>query len=280
MTKYQYESGKTYLSESTPITVSRIPSGTYKISVKKDDAVGEYTLTTAPGTQNVSIMAINSTPYDFSGAYYIDTTEIGGSGSNTFDVYGIEVLDTSSVHELIITGIAYDIGKPGTSDVEPYNMELTANITEPNGGYWTGAGLIYTGGIGSVIFTAYDSAENILQSYEVPKNVPTPKGDWDVSGLTMTGDRGLANTVVSGITGSDPVCTTIRFITTDEDPYYGIEYVDREVSNNNPNGDYNIGQGFIQDFEDGPKIVLLDANGDTIASTATFSLTLTGYPEL
>ena len=192
-------------------------------------------------------------------------------GSNRFTLYDIVVLNTSNVARLNVTCIDHD-------DMD-YDFSEDISITEPNGQITAGTGLIDAGGVSDVVLTAYDSAGNVLQSYEVPKNVPTPKGDWDVSGLTMTGDRALANTVVSGITGSDPVCTTIRFITTDEDPYYGIEYVDREVSNNNPNGNYNIGQGFIQDFEDGPKIVLLDANGDTIASTATFSLTLTGSPE-
>ena len=216
-------------------------------------------------------MAINSTPYDFSGAYFVDiSTE---QVQETFELHDVVAINTSNVAKLTASGLSY--GDTG----HQYSLELP--IDDPNGTYTVRTGGLYPGegGVETCILTAYDSAENILQSYEVPKNVPTPKGDWDVSGLTMTGDRGLANTVVSGITGSDPVCTTIRFITTDEDPYYGIEYVDKEVSNNNPNGDYNIGQGFIQDFENGPKIVLLDANGDTIASTATFSLTLTGYPE-
>ena len=92
MTKYQYEEGKTYLSESTPITVSRIPSGTYKISVRKDDAVGEYTFTTAPGTQNVSIMAINTPMNDW---------DLSNMGAN-YTWYSMEgvVMDTIVIMDI------------------------------------------------------------------------------------------------------------------------------------------------------------------------------------
>lgn len=67
MTKYQYEEGKVYTSESTPITVSRIPSGTYKIQVVNGTDTGEYVLTTKPGTQKVSIVA-RASDWDLSNA--------------------------------------------------------------------------------------------------------------------------------------------------------------------------------------------------------------------
>lgn len=65
MTKYQYEEGKVYTSESTPITINRIPSGTYKIQVVSGDATGEYMLTTEPGTQKLTI-PIRANDWDLS----------------------------------------------------------------------------------------------------------------------------------------------------------------------------------------------------------------------
>lgn len=66
MTKYQYEEGKVYTSESEPITINRIPSGTYKVIVTSDSGDGECILTTGPGTQRVSITTL-ANDWDLSG---------------------------------------------------------------------------------------------------------------------------------------------------------------------------------------------------------------------
>ena len=102
MTKYEYEQGKTYLSESTPITVSRIPSGTYKISVKYGEAKGEQLFTSSPGTQKVSIMASNvpKNDWDLSNAYVVYDGDMPAYG--ICSVYGIT--GTTPVVESIAIG--------------------------------------------------------------------------------------------------------------------------------------------------------------------------------
>lgn len=60
-TKYTYNDGATYQSESTPITISKIPTGDYEINVVKDSLEGKVTFTSSPGTQVLTITI--SEPY-------------------------------------------------------------------------------------------------------------------------------------------------------------------------------------------------------------------------
>lgn len=60
-TKYTYSEGGTYQSESTPITIAKIPTGEYKIKAVSGDLEGETALTTSPGTQ-VMTVKIKPTP--------------------------------------------------------------------------------------------------------------------------------------------------------------------------------------------------------------------------
>ena len=64
-TKYTYSDGATYQSENTPITISKIPTGEYKINVVKGDYKGKATFTTSPGTQNLTIKITNNEVYGF-----------------------------------------------------------------------------------------------------------------------------------------------------------------------------------------------------------------------
>ena len=54
-TKYTYSEGATYQSESTPITVSKIPTGKYKIKAVSGYAEGEYSYIAGPGTQEITV---------------------------------------------------------------------------------------------------------------------------------------------------------------------------------------------------------------------------------
>ena len=54
-TKYTYSEGTTYQSESTPITISNIPTGEYKIKAVKGDYIGKATYIASPGTQVLTI---------------------------------------------------------------------------------------------------------------------------------------------------------------------------------------------------------------------------------
>lgn len=64
-TKYTYNKGATYQSESTPITISKIPTGDYTIKVTKDNLKGEYSYTAGPGTQEITVMAKPQLVYGF-----------------------------------------------------------------------------------------------------------------------------------------------------------------------------------------------------------------------
>ena len=97
MTKYQYESGKTYLSESTPITVSRIPSGKYKINVVNGEAVGEYMLTAEPGTQKVTIV-VSANDWDLSNA---SVSTVNGATNTISGITGSNPIVTTMV--IVIT---------------------------------------------------------------------------------------------------------------------------------------------------------------------------------
>ena len=71
MAKYEYEQGKTYLSESTPIVVSRIPSGTYKITVTSGNATKEVEFSASPGVKDVTVQFDSTviSDWNISGAY-------------------------------------------------------------------------------------------------------------------------------------------------------------------------------------------------------------------
>lgn len=63
-TKYTYSEGTTYQSESTPITISNIPTGDYKIKAVSGDLEGEYSYTAGPGTQSI-VLTTKPTVYGF-----------------------------------------------------------------------------------------------------------------------------------------------------------------------------------------------------------------------
>lgn len=54
-TKYTYSEGTTYQSESTPITIAKIPTGEYKIKAVSGKLEGEYSYTATPGTQEITV---------------------------------------------------------------------------------------------------------------------------------------------------------------------------------------------------------------------------------
>lgn len=56
-TKYTYSEGTTYQSENTPITISNIPTGDYKIKAISGELEGEYSYTAGPGTQEITLTA-------------------------------------------------------------------------------------------------------------------------------------------------------------------------------------------------------------------------------
>lgn len=64
-TKYTYSVGATYQSESTPVTIAKIPTGNYKINVVKGDYKGWATLSASPGTQNLTITIRDNEVYGF-----------------------------------------------------------------------------------------------------------------------------------------------------------------------------------------------------------------------
>lgn len=54
-TKYEYSEGATYQSESTPITIGKIPTGKYKIKTVSGNRKGWTTFTASPGTQGLTV---------------------------------------------------------------------------------------------------------------------------------------------------------------------------------------------------------------------------------
>lgn len=64
-TKYTYSEGGTYQSESTPITISKIPTGRYKIKAVNGDLRGDTALTTSLGTQAMTIKVKPNLVYGF-----------------------------------------------------------------------------------------------------------------------------------------------------------------------------------------------------------------------
>lgn len=142
------------------------------MSVVKGDAVGEYMLTTKPGTQDISVM-MYSDPYDFSGAYYRDTSSTGMGGSNNLVLAGVVVINTTKVARLNLTFTSYDGEVSFPMDAE---VSKDISITEPNGTYSGGSGLINARGVGNVTLTAYDADGNVLQTAEIPENATSGGG--------------------------------------------------------------------------------------------------------
>lgn len=64
-TKYTYSEGTTYQSESTPITVGKIPTGKYKIKAVSGDLKGEFSYIAGPGTQEITVTARAPLVYGF-----------------------------------------------------------------------------------------------------------------------------------------------------------------------------------------------------------------------
>ena len=157
-TKYTYSEGATYQSESTPITIAKIPTGEYTIKAVSGDLEGEITFEATPGTQRITL-TIRTDPYDFSSAYWKDTS-VDGSGAS-FALYGVTVNDASIVAKLVASGSAQcDIG-------HDYSFELST--TAPNGSYTVVSGNAPGLYVGSVILTAYDADNNVLQTATIPE---------------------------------------------------------------------------------------------------------------
>lgn len=204
MTKYQYEEGKTYLSESTPITVSRIPSGTYKISVRKDDAVGEYTFTTAPGTQKVSIMAINTPLFDFSNLE-VSYSRAGSSGdyTHTWTVSGVGLPEDYSSYRVSVE-IGNSAGDSFVIGQTPENFTGGTHITDAGEIYCSfmsiGTSDSYSDYVEIYEIKVYDSSDALVQTFP-----SAPKGDWDLSGARLGEVVGLNPCLLlSGVNGSSP----------------------------------------------------------------------------
>lgn len=53
MTKYTYSKGSTYPSESTPISIGKIPSGNYTLKAVKNNMQTEYEFVAKPGVQDI-----------------------------------------------------------------------------------------------------------------------------------------------------------------------------------------------------------------------------------
>lgn len=64
-TKYEYSEGATYQSESTPITIGKIPTGKYKIKTVSGNRKGWTTFTASPGTQGLTITVRDNEVYGF-----------------------------------------------------------------------------------------------------------------------------------------------------------------------------------------------------------------------
>ena len=163
-TKYTYSKGATYQSESTPITISRISAGDYKIKVVKGELEGEYSYTAGPGTQGITITIAEKEPYDLSKAYWTDRsgTYVDGSYAR-FVLSGVTVNKSSSVSKVILSG-TYD----GFNTISDFSIE--GNVSDPNGEYIIAYDMF--NGLDSVLsltFTAYDSNDNVLQTAEITK---------------------------------------------------------------------------------------------------------------
>lgn len=64
-TKYTYSEGATYQSESTPVTIAKIPTGEYKIKVVSGDLEDETSLITSPGIQEMTVKVKPNPVYGF-----------------------------------------------------------------------------------------------------------------------------------------------------------------------------------------------------------------------
>ena len=161
--KYTYSEGATYQSESTPITIAKIPTGDYKIKAVSGDLEGEYAYTTGPGTQEITVI-ITSEPYNLSLASWSDlSSESGAEVFAKIRLQGVISYGHSSVSKVKLHGTyGWDYNKIS------YNFEV--NPTNPNGEYVIESAPVgSTDGVYSVTFSAYDADGNILQNANIPK---------------------------------------------------------------------------------------------------------------
>lgn len=176
-------------------------------------------------------MAINIEPYDFTNAFYVDTSVDDPS----VHIYGVMVQNASSVAKLAIKGVY--LNEFGSSVDHNGVLEDASN---PNVYHGWGAGELNSDVI-QVILTAYDADDNVLQTAEIPEN------DWDLSDLHMD-NTGLCG----GINGTSPVD---KLTVTNED-------ASESVSGSCTVADFNNGNSFYIETLLGSSITT--SVGDTI----------------
>ena len=208
-------------------------------------------------------------PYDFSGAYWVDvSTE---SNQQTFELYGVKVIDTNNVAKLVATG--------STAGDTTYDYSIEISVDSPNNTYTTitdganypGEGIVY-----SVTLTAYDSSGNVLQTYDVPEDTPAVvENDWNLDNMTATyiyyspdEIRAIQETTLAGITGSTPTCTKIGITYVND----GVSYsgFTKTISDNNPNVTFTIDVSNTgNSTADSIIITLYDADGNVLGEGTT-----------
>ena len=112
----------------------------------------------------------------------------------------------------------------------------------------------------SVQITVTDDSGNVIEGAEIT----FLSNDWDLSNASVSTVSGATNTI-SGITGSNPIVTTMVIVITEE-----VEKT-LDVSDNNPNMIY---QGSIPTSLTTVGIRLLDADGNTVAYRSDVPRTL------
>ena len=178
-TKYTYSEGATYQSESTPITIAKIPTGEYKIKAVSGNSSGKTTFEATAGTQEIILTIRVPIPYDLSNAKWSDESYYSKSGI-AYNCYAnvalsnISVIDASIVSKIVLSGnYSYKDDLKGSTGYGTYSYEITTTsiISSPNGEYTVNSAEGAAGNLNysilSCTFSAYDSSGNLLQSQEL-----------------------------------------------------------------------------------------------------------------
>lgn len=146
----------------------------------------------------MSIMAINNIePYDFSNAYWVDTSDVEGI---QYTLYGVVVVDTTRVAKL-----ERSVTFNGEDGEETWTVDISSSISDPNGEHMVNIDIL--GSVLAVTYNVYDSSGKLIQTAEIPNG-----NDWDLSNayVVYDGDMpayGICS--VYGITGTTPVVESI-----------------------------------------------------------------------
>ena len=187
-------------------------------------------------------MAINNIePYDFSEAYWVDTSDIGGI---QYTLYGVVVVDTTRVAKL-----ERSVTFNGDEGEDTWTVDISSSISDPNGEHMVNIDIL--GSVLAVTYNVYDSSGKLIQTAEIPEG-----NDWDLSNayISTTGNSMSRTYNLSGVTGSTPECTQVY-----------AEYYDTE---GNMDGSRNVTVNITNNQVDGIKLT------STSMSPYTFAFTL------